>query len=132
MLHDYSDEEHWSENENFDLYAEGDVVLAQDPQKRLGDPTYSVCEILSESAIDRVKQRGLFWSEEKARAFAEQLHGDRQKIGKRALKISGRQEALAVNCPNCDSRQYLKLIIKEGICLKCGCDLEVSIRSESK
>lgn len=76
-IHHYEGNKHWTKDVNMDLLDEGDVVITQDPQQRLGLPTFVVEEMDHEDARERVVHRGLFWKVEEARRYANALHNGR-------------------------------------------------------
>lgn len=70
VVRNKTDEVHWTDSvSNWGIY-EGDVVVSPDPQERLGG-AYLVSEVRDEA--ERIRQRGLFWTEEDAIEFAESI-----------------------------------------------------------
>ena len=64
---------HWSkylDSETIDRqFNNGDLLILQDPQERLGTDTYSVSQIVP-GKHERIKQLGLFWEKKEAKKFA--------------------------------------------------------------
>ena len=58
------------DNETVDRqFNNGDLLILQDAQERLGSDTYSVCQIVADKR-ERIKHLGLFWERDEAIKYA--------------------------------------------------------------
>ena len=75
-VYDKTDTFHWSKylcQESVDrTFDHGDIIVALDPQERLGEGTYCVT-IIDKGIRDCLRQSALFWQENEAFQYAESL-----------------------------------------------------------